>query len=295
MNLLKKNFNFKKNVFNNKNIFNKKINLSFEFFPPSKNKINKSFWIKIKKLSLFNPKFISVTYGENNGNRLKTYNFVNQIRYYTNLDSVPHMTCVYENKTELKKTALKYLNLGIKHIIALRGDYLEKSKKPNLYALDLVVLLKKIANFDISVAAYPEVHPEAKSAKFDLLNLKKKIDSGASQAITQFFFDIENFLRFRDKCSGIGINAKIIPGILPIYNFNQVYKFCLVSNIYVPEWLKSLYLKSNQNNKEKRLISMNISINMINELYKEGVYDFHLYTLNKLNFIFSLCNILKKI
>ncbi|WP_367675344.1 methylenetetrahydrofolate reductase [Buchnera aphidicola] len=264
------------------------INLSFEFFPPLDSSKNEKFWKEIKRLSTLHSKFMSVTYGANNGNKTRTYNFVKELKLYTNIESAPHITCVHENPRDLKNLILKYLNLGVKNIVALRGDYLNKNKEPQMYACDLVILLKKIADFNISVAAYPEVHPEAKNSQFDLMNLKKKIDAGANQAITQFFFDIENFLRFRDKCVGLGIKEKIIPGILPIYDFNQVYKFCLISNIFVPIWLKKLYLKSDNTVNKNYIIGRNIAINMIHTLYKEGIRDFHIYTLNKLDFINSI-------
>lgn len=287
MNLLKKKFlNYKNENFSS---ILKKIKLSFEFFPPSVLNLNDLFWNSIIQLSSFNPCFMSVTYGANNGNKSRTYNFVKQLKKYTKINSVPHMTCVHENKVQLKEIALKYWNSGIKHIIALRGDHPNKNIDVKMYAKDLVLLLRKIADFKISVAAYPEIHPEAKSLQSDLMYLKDKIESGAHQAITQFFFDIDNFLRFKDRCLGVGIKAKIIPGILPIKDFSQVYKFCLISNIYVPDWIKNLYLKSNQTLKEKSKIGHKLAISMIQSLYQEGVHDFHLYTLNKLDFIYSIC------
>jgi methylenetetrahydrofolate reductase (NADPH) len=287
MNLLNKKF-IKNKTKNHLSILNK-INLSFEFFPPSQIDLNQFFWSSIKKLISLNPSFMSVTYGANNGNKDNTYSFIKKLQSFTKIDSVPHMTCVHENKIQLEKLALKYWNTGVKHILALRGDYPKKNIKMQMYAKDLVILLKNIANFKISVAAYPEIHPEAKSLQSDLMYLKDKIDSGAHQAITQFFFDIDNFLRFRDRCSGIGIKEKIIPGICPIKDFDQVYKFCLLSNIYVPNWIKDLYLKSNQTLAEKNKIGFQLAINMIQSLYKEGIKDFHIYTLNKSDFIYSIC------
>ncbi|WP_343187799.1 methylenetetrahydrofolate reductase [Buchnera aphidicola (Periphyllus koelreuteriae)] len=266
----------------------RKINFSFELFPSSKLILKKNFISSINKINSLNPTFISVTHRSNNKKKNNTYNFIKTIKNYINSQLVPHITCINNTREELKNIIKKYLNKKIKHVIALRGDSLKLNKKYKIYAIDLIILLKKISDFYISVAAYPEVHPEAKSERFDLINLKNKFDAGADQAITQFFFDIETFLRFRDKCSGIGIKKKIIPGILLINNFNQVYKFCLFSNIYLPKWIKNLYLKSN--NFKDNTIGLNIAINMIKSLYKEGVYDFHIYTLNKLNFSYSVCN-----
>ncbi|NIG99164.1 MAG: 5,10-methylenetetrahydrofolate reductase [Buchnera aphidicola (Periphyllus acericola)] len=268
----------------------KKINFSFELFPPSKLLFEKKFFSFIKKINKLNPTFISITHGANNGNRNNTYNFIKIIRKIVDVELVPHMTCINNTRHSLKKNAKMYCTEKINHIIALRGDNFKKNTIYKMYAIDLIILLKKISNFFISVAAYPEVHPEAKSAQFDLLHLKKKFDYGANQAITQFFFDIENFLRFRDKCFGIGIKKKIIPGILPIYDFNQVYKFCLLSNIYIPNWLKNLYIKYNYNSiHQNKSIGLDLAVNMIESLYKEGIHDFHIYTLNKLDFSYSIC------
>ncbi|CAL4317962.1 5,10-methylenetetrahydrofolate reductase [Buchnera aphidicola (Periphyllus testudinaceus)] len=272
-----------------KNNFNK-INFSFEVFFSSKINFEKNFLFFINKLSMLNTNFISIVHSSNDRNTKNMYNFINIIKNYTNIELAPYMTCINFKNKELKKISIKYKKKKIKHIIALCGDSIYKNTKFHFNAINLIVLLKEISNFYISVLAYPEVHPEAKSSQYDLINLKNKLDSGADQAITQFFFDIENFLRFRDRCSGIGIKKKIIPGILPIQDFNQVYKFCLISNIYVPKWLKNLYLRSNNLYQKNDLIGFKIAVNMIKELYKEGIRDFHIYTLNKLDFSYSICN-----
>src|SRR5580765_6449253 len=178
---------------------NSKINISFEFFPPKNNFLEDKLWPTVMKLSSLKPMFFSVTYGANSGERNRTYSLVKKIRKRTEIEVAPHLTCIDSSQAELKSIANEYWKNGIRHIVALRGDQLEKSRKVKMYASDLVSLLKEVANFDISVAAYPEVHPEANSAQDDLDSLKRKVDAGANRAITQFFFNAETYLRFRDR------------------------------------------------------------------------------------------------
>ncbi len=191
------------------------INVSFEFFPPRTSEMEQTLWNSIDRLSSLKPKFVSVTYGANSGERDRTHSIIKGIKDRTGLEAAPHLTCIDATPDELRTIARDYWNNGIR----LRGDLPPGSGKPEIYASDLVTLLKEVADFDISVAAYPEVHPEAKSAPADLLNLKRKVDAGANRAITQFFFDVESFLRFRDRCVSAGIDVEIIPGILPVSIF----------------------------------------------------------------------------
>ena len=179
---------------------NGQINVSFEFFPPRTSEMEQTLWSSIDRLSSLKPKFVSVTYGANSGERDRTHSIIKGIKDRTGLEAAPHLTCIDATPDELRAIAQDYWNNGIRHIVALRGDLPPGSGKPDMYATDLVALLKDVADFDISVAAYPEVHPEAKSAQADLLNLKRKVDAGANRAITQFFFDVESYLRFRDRC-----------------------------------------------------------------------------------------------
>ncbi|HCC11885.1 MAG TPA: methylenetetrahydrofolate reductase, partial [Atlantibacter hermannii] len=188
-----------------------RINVSFEFFPPRTSEMEQTLWHSIDRLSSLKPKFVSVTYGANSGERDRTHSIIKGIKDRTGLEAAPHLTCIDATPDELRTIARDYWENGIRHIVALRGDLPPGSGKPEMYAADLVGLLKEVADFDISVAAYPEVHPEAKSAQADLLNLKRKIDAGANRAITQFFFDVESYLRFRDRCAATGIDVEIIP------------------------------------------------------------------------------------
>lgn len=187
------------------------ISISYEFFPPKTEEMTKTLWNSIDKLKILHPSFVSVTYGANASTRDRTHKVVKDIQSKTGITAAPHLTCVGASKDELREIAKDYWDNGIRNIVALRGDLPDPTVKPEMYAVDLVKLLKEVADFKIYVAAYPEVHPEAVSAEADLDNLKAKFDAGADQAITQFFFDVEAFLRFRDRCAAKGIKGEIIP------------------------------------------------------------------------------------
>ncbi|MGL5654360.1 MAG: methylenetetrahydrofolate reductase, partial [Vibrio sp.] len=191
------------------------INVSFEFFPPSSAQMEQTLWDSVQRLKTLQPKFVSVTYGANSGERDRTHSIIKAIKDQTGLIAAPHLTCIDATRDELIQIADDYWHNGIQNIVALRGDIPANGGQPDMYAADLVALLKSRHDFDISVAAFPEVHPEAKSAQADLLNLKRKVDAGANRAITQFFFDVESYLRFRDRSVAAGIEVEIIPGILP--------------------------------------------------------------------------------
>lgn len=201
------------------------INVSFEFFPPSSPQMEETLWGSVHRLKTLQPKFVSVTYGANSGERDRTHSIIKAIKDQTGLIAAPHLTCIDATRDELIQIADDYWHNGIQNIVALRGDIPAGGGKPEMYASDLVTLLKSRHDFDISVAAFPEVHPEAKSAQADLLNLKRKVDAGANRAITQFFFDVESYLRFRDRCVAAGIDVEIVPGILPVSNFKQASRF----------------------------------------------------------------------
>ena len=270
------------------------INISFEFFPPKNNFLEANLWSSVSKLSTLKPIFFSVTYGANSGERDRTYRIVKEIKKRTGISVAPHLTCIDATEEELKTIAKNYWDNGIRHIVALRGDQLKKSKKSKKYAVDLVKLLKDIADFDISVAAYPEVHPEAKDAQSDLMNLKRKVDAGATRAITQFFFNTEHYLRFRDLCFRNNINIKIIPGIFPIFNFQQLKNFSKMTNVNIPIYMHRIFEGLENDSETSKIIGASISINMIKILHDEGVKDFHFYTLNKSDIIYAMCHILRK-
>ena len=268
------------------------INVSFEFFPPRTSEMEQTLWNSIDRLSNLKPKFVSVTYGANSGERDRTHSIIKGIKDRTGLEAAPHLTCIDATPDELRTIARDYWNNGIRHIVALRGDLPPGSGKPEMYASDLVTLLKEVADFDISVAAYPEVHPEAKSAQADLLNLKRKVDAGANRAITQFFFDFESYLRFRDRCVSAGIDVEIIPGILPVSNFKQAKKFADMTNVRIPAWMAQMFDGLDDDAETRKLVGANIAMDMVKILSREGVKDFHFYTLNRAEMSYAICHTL---
>lgn len=271
---------------------NGNINVSFEFFPPKNENMEKILWDSIHRLKVLKPKFVSVTYGANSGERDRTHSVVKHIKQETGLEAAPHLTGIDATPEELKQIAKDYWDSGIRRIVALRGDEPAGYDKKPFYASDLVELLRSIADFDISVAAYPEVHPEAKSAQADLINLKRKIDAGANHVITQFFFDIDSYLRFRDRCASIGIDAEIVPGILPVTNFKQLQKMAAITNVKIPAWLAKMYEGLDNDPTTRNLVAASVAMDMVRVLSREGVKDFHFYTLNRSELTYAICHTL---
>lgn len=268
------------------------LNISFEFFPPKNEKMENLLWDSIERLKVLKPKFVSVTYGANSGERERTHSIVKNIQQQTGLIAAPHLTGIDATPEELTQIAQDYWHSGIRHIVALRGDAPAGYNKKPFYASDLVELLKKVADFDISVAAYPEVHPEAKSAQADLLYLKKKIDAGANRAITQFFFDVDSYLRFRDRCVSVGIDIEIVPGILPVSNFKQLQKMAKITNVKIPSWMLKIYDGLDDDQVTRNLVGASIAMDMVKLLSREGVKDFHFYTLNRSELTYAICHTL---
>ncbi|GAA3551913.1 methylenetetrahydrofolate reductase [Zobellella aerophila] len=268
------------------------INVSFEFFPPNSEQMEQTLWHSVERLKELAPKFVSVTYGANSGTRDRTHKVIKDIQDKTGLIAAPHLTCIDASRDELRGIARDYWNNGIRQIVALRGDLPQGLEKPDMYAADLVSLLKEEADFDISVAAYPEVHPEAKSAQADLLNLKRKVDAGANRAITQFFFDVESYLRFRDRCVTIGIDVEIVPGILPVSNYQTLLKFAGFSNVKIPGWMHQRYQGLENDQHTRNLVGASIAIDQVRVLSREGVKDFHFYTLNRSELTYAICHTL---
>lgn len=271
---------------------NGKINVSFEFFPPKNEKMENLLWESIHRLKILKPKFISVTYGANSGERNRTHSIVKSIQQETGITAAPHLTGIDATPDELRAIAKDYWDSGIRHIVALRGDEPAGYAKKPFYASDLVALLKDVADFEISVAAYPEVHPEAKSAQSDLLFLKQKIEAGANRAITQFFFDIDSYLRFRDRCATVGIDVEIVPGILPVSNFKQLEKMAKITNVKIPNWMQKMYQGLDDDQTTRNLVGASIAMDMVKILSKEGVKDFHFYTLNRSELSYAICHTL---
>ncbi|MCF1868647.1 MULTISPECIES: methylenetetrahydrofolate reductase [Enterobacterales] len=268
------------------------IQVSFEFFPPQTEEMENTLWQSLARLNTLKPSFVSVTYGANSGERDRTHSIIKGIKERTGLEAAPHLTCIDASREELQHIAQDYWQSGIRHIVALRGDLPDNTQKPDMYATDLVHLLKGVGDFDISVAAYPEVHPEAKSAQADLINLKRKVDAGANRAITQFFFDVESYLRFRDRCVSTGIDVEIVPGILPVTNFKQLKRFAGLTNVKIPGWMHKMFDGLDNDPETRSLVGASIAIDMVKILSREGVKDFHFYTLNRSELTYAICHTL---
>jgi methylenetetrahydrofolate reductase (NADPH) len=271
----------------------KGIDVSFEFFPPKTESMEQTLWKSVERLAPLKPSYMSVTYGANSGERDRTHDVVKRIQAETGIQAVPHLTCVDATREELIEIAKDYWQSGIRKIVALRGDLPEGVEKPQSYASDLVALLKEVADFEIAVAAYPEKHPEAPNSQFDLLNLKRKADAGATEAISQFFFDAEVFLRFRDRAAAAGIDLDIVPGILPVTNYQTLQRFAGFTNVHVPQWLHKMYDGVDKDDQTTRnLMGANIAMDMVKVLAKEGVRKFHFYTLNRSELSYAICHML---
>ena len=274
------------------------VQVSFEFFPPHSEQMQETLWKSIQRLQPLAPSFVSVTYGADGSTRERTHDVVQRIVNETDLTVAPHLTCVNASRGEIDDIAREYWDMGIRHVVALRGDAPEGTAKYTptpggyAYAADLVAGLRKVADFDISVAAYPEVHPEAPSPEFDLDNLKRKLDAGASRAITQFFFETELFLNFRDRCAAAGIDSAIVPGILPITRFAQMTKFAAQCGTSVPDWLRERFEGLDDDPETRNLIAASVAIEQVRRLQAEGVDEFHFYTLNRSELTVAICHAL---
>ena len=274
------------------------MNVSFEFFPPADAAMEATLWGSVQRLVPLSPRFVSVTYGADGSTRTRTHQLVTRIQRETPLIGAPHLTCVGAGRGEILDIARQYWDHGIRHIVALRGDPPKGSARyePHpqgfAYAADLVAGLKSVADFEISVAAYPEVHPEAASAQHDLENLKRKLDAGASRAITQFFYDIEAFLRFRDRCATAAICAPVVPGILPITRFPQVLRMAARCGTRIPRWLEDRFQGLDEDAETRRLIAASVAIEQVHTLQRYGVRDFHFYTLNRTELTYAICHAL---
>ena len=274
------------------------VTVSFEFFPPGDPAMEQTLWGSIQRLAPLAPRFVSVTYGADGSTRERTHNVVTRILRETSLTAAPHLTCIGAPRGEILDIARAYWDAGVRHIVALRGDapagQATYTPHPDgfAYAVDLVKGLKNVGDFDVSVAAYPEVHPEAPNADFDLDNLRAKIDAGASRAITQFFFDTDAYLRFRDRCAAAGVTAEIVPGILPITRFPQMLRFAKRCGAGVPEWLVHRFDGLDDDPETRRMIAASFAIEQVRRLQAHGVNEFHFYTLNRAELTYAICHAL---
>lgn len=273
--------------------------VSFEFFPPKDEEMEKTLWASVQRLTPLQPRFVSVTYGADGSTRTRTHNIVTRIQQSTSLTAAPHLTCVGSDREEILEIARNYWQHGIRHIVALRGDPPQGGGGKYVphpggfaYAVDLVRGLKSVGDFEISVATYPEPHPESPHEAFELDNLKAKLDAGATRAITQFFFDPELFLRFRDRCAAAGVKASIVPGILPITRFPQMIRMAQRCGASVPDSLVHRFAGLDDDADTRRLIAAAVAIEQVQALQQHGVEEFHFYTLNRSELTYAICHAL---
>jgi methylenetetrahydrofolate reductase (NADH) len=278
------------------------VAVSFEFFPPSDEPMGQQLWESVQRLAPLQPKFVSVTYGADGSTRTRTHECVLRILRETNLVVAPHLTCVGASRSEVLRIAQDYWQQGVRHLVALRGDAPAANLSPEgryrphprgfAYASDLVAGLAGVGKFDVSVAAYPEGHPESGGVDADLENLKRKVDAGAGRAITQFFFDTDIFLRYRDRCAAAGIRATLVPGILPITRFPQLLRFAERCGASVPAWLRQRFDGLDDDPETRRMIAANVAIEQVQRLREHGVHEFHFYTLNRAELTYAICHAL---
>jgi methylenetetrahydrofolate reductase (NADPH) len=271
---------------------------SFEFFPPKTEALENQLWACIRRLAPLRPRFVSVTYGAGGSTQARTHATVARILRETSLTPASHLTCVDASRETVDRVARDYWEMGVRHIVALRGDQpagterYEPHPEGYAYAADLVEGLRRIAPFEISVAAYPETHPTALSHDHDLDNLKRKIDAGATRAISQYFFDTDIYLRFLDRCAAAGITVPIVPGILPVTNFAQVRKFSAMCGAGVPEWMAHLFDGLEDDVETRRMVAAVVAAEQVRLLQANGVDEFHFYTLNRPDLVYAIAHIL---
>lgn len=273
--------------------------VSFEFFPPKTVEAEASLWNTVERLAPLNPAFVSVTYGADGSTRERTHRVIERILKDTSLEPVPHLTCVGASRNDVNALADNYWKLGIRHLVALRGDPeggAEANYVPHddgyAYASDLVSGLLRCHPFELIVAAYPETHPQAVSAEADLENLRRKVDAGARRAITQFFFDNVVFLKFRDRVAAAGIDVEIIPGILPVTNYKTLVRFANLCGTSLPQSLADIFFGLDDDPTTRQQIAAHVAVSQAEALGREGVRNFHFYTLNRADLSYTVCHAL---
>ena len=271
--------------------------ISFEFFPPKTPALEAQLWACVERLATLKPEFVSVTYGAGGSTQERTHATVLRMIRETTLTPAAHLTCVGATRQDVDEVARRYWDAGVKHIVALRGDAPAGepySPHPGgyAYAADLVAGLKRVADFEITVAAYPETHPGASNAAADLDNLKRKLDAGATRAITQVFFDNSQFLRFLDRAVAAGITAPIVPGIMPVSNFTQAAKFCASCGTSVPTWMADLFHGLDDDAETRRMVAAATTAEQVRILQANGIDEFHFYTLNRPDLVYAIARIL---
>src|SRR5271168_2856917 len=276
--------------------------VSFEFFPPGDEPMAQQLWRSVLRLAPLRPNFVSITYGADGSTRARTHEFVQKVLRETDLRVAPHLTCIGASRAEVLDIAHAYWRQGVRHLVALRGDAPAADLSAHggyrpypggfAYASDLVRGLKQVGGVELSVAAYPEGHPESGGVDADLENLRRKVDAGASRAITQFFFETDAFLRYRDRCAAAGIRARLVPGILPITRFAQLLRFAERCGASVPVWLRQRFDGLDDDAETRRMIAANVAIEQVQHLRRHGVEEFHFYTLNRAELTYAICHAL---
>jgi methylenetetrahydrofolate reductase (NADPH) len=275
------------------------IRVSFEFFPPKTEEMERTLWSSIERLAPLNPSFVSVTYGAGGSTRERTHNTVARMVRETNLKPAAHLTCVNATKGEVDEVVRAYWDAGVRHIVALRGDPADGvgsayAPHPGGYqqTCDLVAGIKRIGDFQVSVSGYPEKHPEAASLDADIDALKAKVDAGADRAITQFFFENDVYLRYVDRVRARGIDIPIVPGILPVQNFKQASNFARRTGASVPEWLAHRFEGLDDDVDTRRLIAGAVAAEQVLDLVDRGIHDFHFYSMNRADLVYAICHLL---
>jgi methylenetetrahydrofolate reductase (NADPH) len=275
------------------------ISVSFEFFPPKTEEMEQTLWASIARLAPLKPNFVSVTYGAGGSTRERTHATIVRILGETDLKPAAHLTCVAATREEIDKVARGYWDAGVRHIVALRGDPPDGAGKRYVphpggyaYTTDLIAGLKKIGDFEISVSAYPEKHPDSPSIEVELDVLARKVDAGATRAMTQFFFDNAVYFRFLDKVRARGISVPIVPGILPVQNFKQARNFAERCGTSVPSWIARRFDGLDEDPATRKLIAAAVAAEQVLDLVDKGVRDFHFYTLNRADLVYATCHLL---
>lgn len=275
------------------------LRVSFEFFPPKSEKMEQRLWEAIRRLEPLRPHFISVTYGAGGSTRERTHATVKRVLNETALTPAAHLTCVGATREEVDTVIRDYWTLGVRHIVALRGDVpdcQEGRYKPHpggyANAAELVAGIKKIADFEMSVSAYPERHPESPNVEADIDMLKAKVDAGATRAITQFFFDNDLYFRYLDRVRAAGIEIPVTPGIIPIHNFRQVASFTIRCGAHMPSRIAHQYEGLDDDPETRKLVAATIAAEQVSDLAAQGVSEFHFYTLNRADLVYAICHLL---
>jgi methylenetetrahydrofolate reductase (NADPH) len=276
-----------------------RVKLSFEFFPPKTDAAEETLWASIERLAPLAPEFVSVTYGAGGSTRERTHRTVKRILDETSLKPAAHLTCVGASREEVDEVIREYWDAGVRHIVALRGDppegiggaYVPRTDG-YANATELTAAIKAIKPFDVIVGVYPEKHPESPSFEHDIKVLKAKVDAGATIGVSQFFFDIDAFLRFRDRVDKAGITIPIIPGIMPVTNFKGLRKMSAACQTSIPPWLENLFEGLDEDAETRRLIACSVAAEMCAKLEEEGFSAFHFYTLNRADLVYAICRVL---